>query len=184
MNLFSRDTIQADVLINRFAMFLIVAKSIEHLGQCQVRQPSDDFFRGDAEFPQLGDRTHWGTRTCHDGSSVENVFGADDIGMARGGGYDRDFRRGAWSVYKPTGGMRRSPFSFTDMTGQFSIHVIGSVRTASPPSQRKASPPLGSDQKLEVLKTSNLNYAGCSKGRPSHPPNPGAPRRALSQARP
>jgi hypothetical protein len=26
--------------------------------------------------------------------------------------------------------------------------------------------------------------AGCSKRRPSHPPNPGAPRRALSQARP
>jgi len=25
---------------------------------------------------------------------------------------------------------------------------------------------------------------GCSKRRPSHPPNPGAPRRAFSQARP
>jgi len=28
------------------------------------------------------------------------------------------------------------------------------------------------------------NHAGCSKRRPSHPPNPGAPRHALSQARP
>ena len=29
-----------------------------------------------------------------------------------------------------------------------------------------------------------MMLAGCSKRRPSHPPNPGAPRRALSQARP
>jgi hypothetical protein len=26
---------------------------------------------------------------------VENVFGADDVRMACGGGHDRDFRRGA-----------------------------------------------------------------------------------------
>ena len=37
MNLFSRDAIQADVLINRLTMLLIVAESIENLGQCQVR---------------------------------------------------------------------------------------------------------------------------------------------------
>jgi hypothetical protein len=95
MNLFSRDTIQADVLINRLTMLLIVAESIEHLGQCQVRQPPDDFFRSNAEFPQLGNRAHWGTGARHNGGSAENVFGADDVRMACGGGHDRDFRRGA-----------------------------------------------------------------------------------------
>ena len=126
MNLFDRDAIQADVLIDRLTMLLIIAEGIEHLGQCQVRQPSDDFFRSNAEFPQLGDRAHWGTRACHDGSSVENVFGADDVGMASGGGHDRGFRRSAWYCCKPTGGRRRSQFSSTDMTEQFSIGVIGS----------------------------------------------------------
>lgn len=67
MNLFSRDAIQADVLINRLTILLIVAESIEHLSQCH----------------------------CHDGGSVENVFGADDVRMACGGGHDRDFRHGA-----------------------------------------------------------------------------------------
>ena len=114
MNLFSRDAIQADVLINRLTMLLIVAERIENLGQCEVRQPPDDFFRSNAEFPQLGDCAHWGTCACHNGGSMENVFGADDVRMACGGGHDRDFRRDAWSVRKPTGGMRRSQFSFTD----------------------------------------------------------------------
>lgn len=95
MNLFSWDAIQADLLINRLTMLLIVAERIEHLGQCQVRQPPDDFFRSNAEFPQLGDCAHWGTCACHNGGSVENVFGADDVRMACGGGHDRDFRRGA-----------------------------------------------------------------------------------------
>ena len=95
MNLFSRDAIQADVLINRLTMLLIVAESIENLGQCQVGQPPDDFFWGDAEFPQLGDCAHWGTCACHNGGSVENVFGADDVRMACGGGHDRGFLRGA-----------------------------------------------------------------------------------------
>lgn len=95
MNLFSRDAIQADVLINCLTMFLIVAESIEHLCQRQVRQPSDDFFRSNAEFPQLGDRAHWGTCACHNGGSVENVFGADDVRMACGGGHDRGFLRRA-----------------------------------------------------------------------------------------
>ena len=125
MNLFSRDAIQADVLINCLTMLLIVAESIEHLGQCQVRQPSDDFFRSNAEFPQLGDRAHWGTRACHDGGSVENVFGADNIGMACGGSHDRDFLRDARSVRKPTGGRGISQFSFTRATPHSSISGPG-----------------------------------------------------------
>ena len=80
MNLFSRDAIQADVLINRLTMLLIVAERIENLGQCQVRQPPDDFFRSNAEFPQLGDRAHWGTRAVTMGapwriSSVQTMYG-------------------------------------------------------------------------------------------------------------
>jgi hypothetical protein len=45
MNLFSRDAIPTDVFVDRFTMFLVIAEGIENLGQCQVRQPSDDFLR-------------------------------------------------------------------------------------------------------------------------------------------
>ena len=94
MNLLGRYTIQTDVFVDRLAMLLIVTQGIEDLGQCEVGQPPDDFFRSNAEFPQLGNRAHWGTCACHDGGSAENVFGADDVRMACGGGHDRDFRRG------------------------------------------------------------------------------------------
>ena len=91
MNLFIWHAIPADVLVDRFTMFLIVAESVENLCQCEVRQPPDDFFRSDAEFPQLGYRTHWGTGARHDGGSVENVFSADNVGMARGSGHESSF---------------------------------------------------------------------------------------------
>ena len=82
MNLLGRYAIQTDVFVDRLAMFLVVTQGIEDLGQCEVRETSDDFFRGDAEFPELGDRAHRGAATRYDGGSVENVFGADNVWMA------------------------------------------------------------------------------------------------------
>ena len=58
MNLFGRYAISTDVLVDRLAMLLIVTQGIEDLSQCEVRQTPDDFFRGAAEFPQLGDRAY------------------------------------------------------------------------------------------------------------------------------
>ena len=58
MDLIVGDALALDVLVNRAALFLIVAKGVEHLGECKVGQPHDDFFGGDAELPQLSDRPH------------------------------------------------------------------------------------------------------------------------------
>ena len=113
MNLFIWHAIPSDVLVDRFTMFLIVAESIENLGQCEVRQPPYDFLRSDAKFPQLGDRTNWSMGARHDGGSVENIFGADNVGVACGSSHDRGFLRNAQSVCKPTGGRGISQFSFT-----------------------------------------------------------------------
>jgi hypothetical protein len=50
--------IPTDVFVDRLAMFLIVTQGIEDLGQCEVRETSDDFFWGDAELPELRDGAH------------------------------------------------------------------------------------------------------------------------------
>ena len=58
MDLIVGDSLALDVLVNRAALFLIVAEGVEHLGERKVGQPHDDFFGGDAELPQLSDRPH------------------------------------------------------------------------------------------------------------------------------
>lgn len=50
MNLFIWHAIPSDVLVDRFTMFLIVAESIENLGQCEVRQPPYDFLGATPNF--------------------------------------------------------------------------------------------------------------------------------------
>jgi len=81
VNLLIWHAISTDVLIDRFAMLLIITQGIENLGEGEVRQPPDDFFRRDAEFPQFSDRAYRGAGPRYDGSPVENVFGADNVGM-------------------------------------------------------------------------------------------------------
>ena len=90
MNLLGRYTIQTDVFVDRLAMLLIVAEGIEDLGECEVGQPPDDFFRSNAEFPELGDRAHRGAGTRYDGGSVENLLGADNVWMACRGRHDQE----------------------------------------------------------------------------------------------
>lgn len=92
MNLLSRHAITTDVPVDRLAMILVVAQGIEDLGECEVGQPPDDFFRSNAEFPQLGDRAHRGASTRHDGGPVENLLGADNIWMACCGRQDESPR--------------------------------------------------------------------------------------------
>ena len=89
MNLLGRYAIPTDVFVDRLAMFLIVTQGIEDLGQCEVRETSDDFFRGDAELPELGDCAQWGAATRYDGGSVENLLGADNVWMACRGCHDQ-----------------------------------------------------------------------------------------------
>lgn len=84
MNFLGWYAIPTDVFVDRLAMFLIVTQGIEDLGQCEVRETSDDFFWGDAEFPELGDGAHRGTATRYDGGSVESLLSADDVWMACG----------------------------------------------------------------------------------------------------
>jgi hypothetical protein len=91
MNLLGRDAVPTDVLVDRFAMFLIVAEGIEDLGECEVRQPPDDFFRCDAKFPQFGNGPYRRAGAGHDGGSVKNLVGADNVGMARGCGHARAY---------------------------------------------------------------------------------------------
>ncbi len=62
------NTIATDILIDRLAMLLIVAQGIEDLCQREMGSPSDDLFRGDSEFPQLGDRPYRGACPCYDGA--------------------------------------------------------------------------------------------------------------------
>lgn len=94
MNLLSRHAITTDVFVDRLAVLLVVAEGIEDLGECEVGQPPDDFFWSNAEFPQLGDRAHRGASTRHDGGSVENLFGADNVGMACCGRHDKGLPKG------------------------------------------------------------------------------------------
>lgn len=88
MNLLSRDVISTDVLVDGFAMFLIIAEGIEDLSQGEVGKPPDDFFRGDAKLPQFSDGSYRSAGACHNGSPAENLFGADNVGMACRGGHD------------------------------------------------------------------------------------------------
>jgi hypothetical protein len=53
-----------------------------------VRETSDDFFRGDAEFPELGDCAHRSAATRYDRSPVENLLGTDNVWMACGDCHD------------------------------------------------------------------------------------------------
>jgi hypothetical protein len=122
MNLLGRNTVATDVLVDRLTMFLIVAEGIEDLGECEVRQPPDDFFWRDAKFPQLGNGPYRRAGAGHDGGSVKNLVGADNVGMARGRGHPRGLLRGGDTAAKPTGGRRRS---------QFSLTTIGTTPTAS-----------------------------------------------------
>ena len=108
MNLLIWHAIPTDVLIDRFAMFLIITQGIEDLGECEVRQPPDDFFRRDAEFPQLSDCAYRGAGPRDDGSPVENVFGADNVGMTCCGRHAVHLR--VHYAIQPTGGRRRSQF--------------------------------------------------------------------------
>lgn len=89
MNFLGRYAISTDVFVDRLAMLLIVTQGIEDLGQCEVGETPDDFFRGDAELPELGDCAHRGAATRYDGGSVENVLGADNVWMACRGCHDQ-----------------------------------------------------------------------------------------------
>src|SRR5215471_5597623 len=87
------NSIAADILVDRLAMLLIVAQRIEDLGQGEMGQSSGDLFGGDAEFPQLGDRTYRGACPCDDGGTMENLLGTDNVRVACGSGHecsDRD----------------------------------------------------------------------------------------------
>ena len=89
MDLIVGDALALDVLVNRAALFLIVAKGVEHLGECKVGQPHDDFFGGDAELPQLSDRPH--RRPCpgDDRGTVENIVATDNVRVLGGGRHAR-----------------------------------------------------------------------------------------------
>ena len=78
-----------DVLVNRAALFLIVAEGIEYLGERKVGQPHDDFFGGDAELPQLSDRPHRRPRPGNDGGAVEDLVGTDNVRMSGAGRHAR-----------------------------------------------------------------------------------------------
>lgn len=82
MNVLGRYAIPTDVFVDRLAMLLIVTQGIEDLGLCEVRETSDDFLRGDADFPELGDCAHRGAATRYNGGSVEDIVGADNVRMA------------------------------------------------------------------------------------------------------
>ena len=90
MDLIVGDALALDVLVNRAALFLIVAEGVEHLGERKVGQPHDDFFGGDAELPQLGDRPHRRPRSGDDRGAVENLVGTYNIRMFGGGRHARD----------------------------------------------------------------------------------------------
>lgn len=83
MNLAGRNAIPTNIFVDRLPMLLIVTQGIEDLRQGEVRETPGDFFRGNAEFPQLGDRAHRRPGTSHDGGSVEDLLGAHNVGMTR-----------------------------------------------------------------------------------------------------
>ena len=135
MNLLNRHAISTDILVDHLTMLLIVAEGIKDLGESEVRQPPDDFFWGDAKFPQLGDCTHRSTGTRHDGGSMENLLGADNVRMACGRSHDRGLLHGDCSVGKPTGGRKRSQFELGTattpkaMTTTFGYDAKGNLTT-------------------------------------------------------
>ena len=90
MDLIGGDALALDVIINRAALFLIVAEGVEHLGERKVGQPHDDFFRRDAELPQLSDRPHRRSRSGDDRSAVENLVSTYNVRVVGGGRHAHD----------------------------------------------------------------------------------------------
>ena len=90
MALIVGDALALDVLVNRAALFLIVAEGVEHLGERQVGEPQDDFFGGDTELPQLGDRPHQRPRSGDERGAVENLVGTDNVRMLGSGRHARN----------------------------------------------------------------------------------------------
>lgn len=82
MDLSVRHAIAPDILVDRLTVLLVVAESIEDLGEREMREPPDNFLGGDAKLPQLGDRPHRGASACYDGGSVKDPLGADNVRMA------------------------------------------------------------------------------------------------------
>ena len=98
MDLIVGDALALDVLINRAAMVLIVAEGIEQLGKREVWEPHEDFFRGDAELPQLGYCPHGRPRPGDDRGAVENLLGTDHVRMFRGGRHARRHSPGSFNA--------------------------------------------------------------------------------------
>ena len=89
MNLVDGDAIPTDVFVDRLSMLLLVTQGVEDLSQDKVRETPDDFFRGNAEFPQLGDRAHRRPGASDNGGSVEDLLSAHNVGMPRRSGHGR-----------------------------------------------------------------------------------------------
>ena len=85
MDLIVGQAVALDVGINRIPMLLVVAQGIEYLCQCDVRQANHNLFGGEAELPQFGDGAHRRAGTCDDGCALEDLVGADNVGMLGGG---------------------------------------------------------------------------------------------------
>jgi len=98
MDLIVEDALTLDVFINRAAMVLIVAEGVEHLGKREVWEPHEDFFRGDAELPQLGYCPHRCSRPGDDRGAVENLLGTDHVRMLRGGCHARGHSQGSFNA--------------------------------------------------------------------------------------
>ena len=98
MDLIVGDALALDVLVNRTALFLILAEGVEHLGECKVGQPHDDFFGGDAELPQLCDRPHRRPCSSDDRDAVENLVTTYNGRILGGGRHARDPWKGLSNV--------------------------------------------------------------------------------------
>ncbi len=83
MDLLVGHALALDVFINDAALFLIVAERVEYLREGEVGEPDNDLFGSDPELPQFGDGSYRRPRPGNDGSTVENLVGTDNIGMAR-----------------------------------------------------------------------------------------------------
>ena len=62
-----RDSIQFDVVLDFFAVVVVVSKRVENLCQAQMRQIAEDFFRAFPKFPAFHDGADRCTGIFNDG---------------------------------------------------------------------------------------------------------------------